>query len=682
MPRALRLTTIPLTLGLAGALAPTVDADTDTTVGETHLRLTAVDASFSNDRVAFELELAASASRGPHEAEFALALPPAGVVTGGSYALDGSVRSLTLDQAAALQARYDATADAANPGAAPRAGMLLVEQDGWSMGHGVRIRALLPDGGPLKVRLSIDASTCFWRDARYVEVPSKLAAKLRGVTTVTARRATSSGLRAACGEPFDPETNPEDASVFLRFAAGELASHTAGDGRVGGRGTQLLVGTGGAARQLAGVELAIAGQLGDVPADLHTVLLVDRSRSLTDAQTGAQADAVKAYLAATPRRQAQVIAFARTAEVRTRGWAASRTVARQLPSLLGGPTRNGSDVHAALTAAAGLLADVRGTRRVVLFTDELTASAVPASVAAWQATLPAGTLLHVVALDEHGGSTLTHDDAVRFGELAASSGGIGVRLRPALVGDAPALDATMLARPIVVEQLRLVSGGWTPLSNPDDCLPTSATGWTMAEGTSCRWVGIAPRSTSTTLALTGRIWNTPWTRSIVLDGAGGQGLARDLTLGIASLDKPLLTEVQAAAAAVNEQFALGASWGGTEGYPARTQGAEGMSATCGCDGAPGGFASGRMGVGHGIGPTFEQQVASAFASCNVSDATIGVKLETNRDELVAVAVALTRRTGKAPTTADTGCVEAGLWAATPSVPDGKPFATWSFTYQR
>ena len=85
MPRALRLTTIPLTLGLAGALAPTVDADTDTTVGETHLRLTAVDASFSNDRMAFELELAASASRGPHEAEFALALPPAGVVTGEDF---------------------------------------------------------------------------------------------------------------------------------------------------------------------------------------------------------------------------------------------------------------------------------------------------------------------------------------------------------------------------------------------------------------------------------------------------------------------------------------------------------------------------------------------------------------------------------------------------------------------
>lgn len=685
MPRAHPLATIPLTLGLAGALAPSVSA-ASTAVGQTPLALTAAHAHLEDDRVALELELSAPASRGPHAAELAVALPPTAVVAGGTVAIDGEVRALTLAPAATLEARYDALRTAANPGAAARGGIVLVEHDGWSLQHGVTVRALLPDGGPVKVRLTVDASTCFWRDARYLDVPASIAAALRGVTIVPARRATASGLRAACGEPLDPDDVVDDASVFVRFADGALASHAERDGRIGSRGTALMVGpatAGAAPRTLAGVELAIAGQLGDVPADLHTVLLLDGSRSLTPAQRDAQGAAVAAYLAATPKRRAQVIAFARTAEVRSRGWAASRTVARQLPRLLGGPARNGSDVHAALAAAAGLLADVRGTRRVVLFTDELTASTVPASVAAWRATLPAGTLLHVVALDAHGGSVLTHDDAVRFGELAAGSGGIGVRLQPTDASTDGALDATMLARPIVVEQLRLVSGGWTPLSDPDACLPSSVAGTTMAEGTSCRWVGIAPRSAPRTLEVAGRIWNTPWTRSIALDGPNPAGLARDLTLGrIASLDAPLRAELQAAAAAVNEAYSLGASWGGPEGYPAVDRGLAGQAATCGCDGAPAGFGTGHAGTGTVVGATLEQQLADAFAACKVTGATVDVQLETNRDELVAVGVTVARRADQAPTAADQACVEAALWAATPDVPDDKPLATWHFTYRR
>jgi hypothetical protein len=471
--------------------------------------------------------------------------------------------------------------------------------------------------------------------------------------------------------------------AYLAFAAPELATAASGQARVGTLGARVV----GETTQVAGVELALASVLADVPADLHTVLLVDRSRSITPAQAAAQLDVIRAYLAATPDRQVALIGFDRVATPLTKGFVRSSALRRAAPALLAAPTRNGSDVGAAVAAAGRLLTEVAGTGRVIILSDDLVASTVPADVAPWASQLPLGTLVHTVALDELGGSVLQRDDDVRFATLAARTQGIGLRLERAPVPadpDArpPALDATILTRPIAVDHLRLVGTAWSPVYDSDmaaRCLPGAGdTPVSMGAGTSCRWLGAGAADAPASIDLVGELWGAPWTRTVALDTSRGPGLARDLVDNLGALDADLHPHVTSAAAAVTSFHGLVTRWGGSGGYGLGLEGGGTGSSICGCDGRalPLGV-TGTVGRGTLVA-AFPDLIAAQIARCRLTDATVALAIETTRDELVAIDATITRRLSARATTDDEACVEAALWDAAMTVPGGDEFHAWSF----
>ncbi len=505
----------------------------------------------------------------------------------------------------------------------------------WSVLVEVRGTLLeLSIAAPRAARLVVDVEyqmpTCFWRDARYVQVP------------VTWKRALSPALRprtgpqvAGCHEldAIDPD------ELWVAFPTAELAHRAAGSDRIGASASRVDVGDAHVAR----LELALATQLGDVPDDLATALVVDSSRSMTGAQLEAQRELVQAYARAAGDSRVQVIAYARTARALLPSWTIARAAAvrldRELRALA---PRNGSNIDVGLAEAGRWLAQTTGTKRVVLVTDAFAARRISGSLAAFAKLLPEGTLVHVVTVDE--ASALGRFDGGFGAPLAEATGGI-----TALAGvpdDEHPLDATMLVRPIAIDELEITAPGWKRFSQ----LLASSCGNQLAEGRSCVWFGEGD-AVAGPIAAEGMIWGRRFSRVLRPDPARGVELARELTT-MSVLDTRSLEHVQRVARAASTGWSFYGEWGPRGGYDAGGFGFTGGSGsfTSRSTSAP------RVTIGRPAKlPSLDlaPQLSNVASRCALGDLHVEAEVETTLSEIVDVLVI-------APPEVVT-CVEDAIW---------------------
>jgi hypothetical protein len=590
-----------------------------------------------------------------------LALPRRGAVTAASVTHDGTTRRLVLTEAEAAAARVDAVRSAP---AGPRR-TTVVELTSSQPGH-AWISLIAPRPATLTLDLTLEAPTCFVADRRLVGIPAGWVAALDSRTRhreVASDRAKE--LAGVCGEL-------ERDLTWLALPTAELSRRRAGD-RIGVRASRFVH----AGRAATRIELAIAGEMSAIPADLHTAIVVDGSGSLSDAQRASQRAIVASYLRAVPRSRVQLIHYARRATAALPRWrsatAAAPEIERALDRLI---PANGSAVDAGLREAGAWLARVRGTRRIIVFTDELVAAQLAElAPSALIALVPAGTLIHVVAIDD-ASTPLVRDDDTRFADLAATSAGIAVR------AGGTAVDALELARPIRIDQLRIRAPGLAPAGR--GCLPLDAGEDTepgdLDEGRSCAWSAIGEASADR-VSLIGQIWGRAWTRDVALAGVDPIEAARDLIAGghaTTDADDALLEAAHAAAGTVNERWTLLATWGGTDGYADQVGGGgAGWGTVCSCDGL------GTIGHGTGTGSGYaldddlRPQLEPLLAACHAPGATLALALETTRHEIVAVEATVT---GIDDAATIASCVEEAVWDAPLRLTTPLPHRSWTLAF--
>jgi hypothetical protein len=414
--------------------------------------------------------------------------------------------------------------------------------------------------------------------------------------------------------------------------------------------------------QFARVEIDLARELTTVPADLHTVLVVDHSRSLGGDELEAQRAIVAAYLRAAPASRVQVIGYTRTAHALLPSWTTAMHAAPQIDRAIRAlPPRNGSNVDEALREAASWLAGVQGTKRIVLFSDERLAARleVPDEL---RGLVPADTLVHVVRPHVAGfGIERNLDEESALPLLAKHTQGIAVFGSLVDQGD---LDATVLLRPTSIDQLAVAAAGMERVEHFFDDRDCDET---LHEGETCTWWGEGSGAPGP-ITITGLLWNKPIKRVVHADPSLARAVARALSV-MQTLGPGLQQEVDRAAFAVNAFWSLFAQWGGSGGYEDLggfgTIGG-GRLSTRSHDVGRGTPSSGRGRVPLDL----RDQLKSAVAACNPGTVRVALAVETTVEEIVDVAVTVTPYVA-----ALERCVREGVWDVTLRLADAPPRAT-------
>jgi Mg-chelatase subunit ChlD len=587
----------------------------------------------------------------------AIELPAKGVVTAATASINGATRPLALMDAEAAEKKFNALATDEDhpPVAGARASALLLSGSSGSVG----ISVANANGGVLTLELTVVSPTCFYRDMRYVNVPATWMA----AAEVALRRPTdeTDAAHEACAANGLTDV-PHGESVWMAFPAPELSRRKSGE-RIGAFASRVALGD----EHITRVEIDLSAQLGEVPRDLATVILVDGSRSMSVEDLETQRQLVMSYLRSAPDSRVQVLSYSRRVKPLLPSWTtASQAAARLDRELRAMAQRNGSQFDVGLAEAASWLDRISGTKRVVLITDEHMAdrleSIPPATL---KRILPAGTLVHVVALGGFTDQDPVRDEAAKLAPLAAATDGMSVRA--GRLEDPKALDATLLVRPISFDFVKINAPGWTQIAPGTEVACGDDPEHRMPEGESCTWWGEGEVSAGPVI-VEGLLWGKRTQRFVHPDPAHARDVARELSV-LGTLDAPLLDKAHFAARAVNEKWSLYAQWGGKAGYEGGF--GYGMSGG-GSSGCPHCGSIGTIGRGSGTGgywepPDLAKQLRPLLAACRVEAVAVHITLEMTLTEIAELTVGLDHPDGTPPSTKRKRqqCVEDALWDSTP-----------------
>jgi hypothetical protein len=628
-------------VAVVAALPTRASADPEEDAEEDAEQPTAVDVSFTGTtarikaKFAFEIS-AAGVAVGMHS----FAIPHNSVVTSGVAIVDGKRHALRFDKADEADRAFDAlTLKPSQHG--NRAWVFLLD----GAGDVVTLDVLAPRSANVVLELILDAPTCFFDDVRYVELDEAWWKRVpaRQKTII----ATSEQLDNTCSDRGDEHVR------WIGSAARELSKQPPGQRRMGTIAGRLAL----ASTHLARVEIDLAREISEVPADLHTAIVIDHSRSLTADDLDVERAIVAAYLRAAPTSRVQVIGFARRAQPLLASWMVASHAAPQVDRVIRAlPLRNGSNVDDALVEAAKWLAQVRGTKRIIVFSDERLGERFDGSVELLQKLIASGTLVHVVhPIGLGSGLERNDDDESVLPLLAKATQGIATF---GTLNEKAEVDATMLVRPISIDKLDVTAAGWERL----DALPDGRDCETsLREGVSCMWWG-AGNGAAGPITISGLMWNKPIKRVVHADPTQALALARVLS-AMHALDDELQKQVDDAARAVNSVWSLFAQWGGSGGYE-----------DLGGFGTIGGSRFSTSSRDHAIGTSssvrgrapldLRAQLQPAVDGCGAREPQVTISVETTLEEIVDVAVEVKPANA---TIAD--CITEAVWDTTLGIID-------------
>jgi hypothetical protein len=619
-------------------------AHADDASDEEHETPTAVELSFAGTTARLKATFAFDVT-GPGVALniHSFAIPPNSVVTSGAAIVDGKRHALRLEKAEAVDKTFDALT--LKPGRDGNRAWAFALDGTTEL---VTLDVLAPRSAKVVLELTLDAPTCFFQDVRYVELREawwqRVPAQHKKLI------ATSEQLGNTCGIGGDEHER------FIGTPSRELSKQPPGERRLGAIAGRLALDS----MHIARVEVDLARELTAVPADLHTAIIVDHSRSLDSDELDTQRAIVAAYLRAAPTARVQVISYTRHAQPLLASWMVASHAAPQIDRLIRAlPPRNGSNVDAALAEAAKWLADVGGTKRVVIFSDERLAERFDGSVDALRGLLATGTLVHVVHPIGLGSGIERNDgDDSVLSLLAKATQGIATT--GALIENSP-VDATMLVRPISLDNLDVVAAGWQRLDAfPDgrDCEDA------LHEGRSCVWWGEG-NGAAGPITISGLLWNKPVKRVVHADPTQARALARVLSV-LRVFDEELQKQVDEVALAVNSMWSLFARWGGSGGY----EDVSGFGSI-----GTGHFSTSSRDIGIGTGSIghgerrldLRAQLEPAIESCHARSRRVTINVETTLEEIVDAAVIL-----DPPDANVASCITEAVWDTTLGISDPPP----------
>lgn len=396
-----------------------------------------------------------------------------------------------------------------------------------------------------------------------------------------------------------------------------------------------------------------APRLSEAPRGAHVVVLLDGSRSLSDAATRAAVAAARATIAHLPDARVEVLTFDR--KVRARYGAFTR-VGAALSDLgtMAVERRNGSRVDDALAEADALLAKLpaRTPKRILLLTDLLTRSALgPAKV---QGLVKSGAVLHIGVVHD-GEPKLTRDDSHPWASVALGTKGV---LWTADASAAP-MDADAMkrsyeewARPLRLHNFKVHAKGI-----PDSDLSFTET-LDEGEGIEDLRLPVAPVSE---VAIEGDLWGDHVKKTFLPDEDEGKRWSA-LVFGsnvLYSLDEKEMMFLAMRGHAVSPVTSLLAI------EPGVRPSTEGLGVGEGGGGRGEGIGLGSIGtIGRGAGLGFDKrgflsdELAAAAKACGAAGRRVSVRLETTVDEVVDVpSVSLKGAAGGAIER----CVEEAAW---------------------
>jgi hypothetical protein len=545
---------------------------------------------------------------------FRVGLPGLGVVTAATIRIGSHVQRLALESKTKVDKRLEDLM--AHPARGhERTQGIRVEADGRAL----VIDVVADHTASATLDLTIDAPTCFLDDARHVTVPAAWSSSVR---TLAPPDAVISKLVEACSGGLES---------WVSLPTSERSRTPLGESRVGAHAGRLPLRDDA---HFARLELAL-GTLSKLPDDLHTVIVVDHSVSMRAEERESQRTIAAAYLRAAPRSRVQVVGYARTATPLLAGWTVAGAAASRVDSAIRNlPPRNGSNIDDALAAAGTWLARIKGTRRVILFTDARYAKRLEANPAGLRVVLPADTIVHVVTPSVGGTGAITRADEAVLAPLALTSGGMYV---DGGVDKDGKIDVTGLTRPISLDNVKISGAGWQESRVGEG--PACGDGETasIVEGSSCVHWAEGSR-TAEALEITGHIWGRPFKRVVKPDASEKRQVARTL-LGLGDIAAKDLEDIERIARTVSSSWSLFAIWGPPGGYDFVT-GRFGSISTHSISSRPGPtIGTGTVGFSTNLPVLVRPQLAAAVAGCKPRG-KVTLSIELTLAEIVGVDVSL------------------------------------------
>ncbi len=468
------------------------------------------------------------------------------------------------------------------------------------------------------------------------------------------RLAQAAGKLFVGGKPAQPGDKlavGPDGTVEVALAAGHAPA----------LGGALAAVEAGDAAALNRFRLEAAPKLTATPRNARVVILIDVSRSLEEVDVHAARKAALAYLSHLPDARVEVVTFARTAKRRHGRFVSAKQAINDLKGAT--LTRdNGSFVDEALMLADGLLKKGEGPARMVLFTDQLTRTALAPDHL--RAMLGGHALLHVVVpRDASQSSLVRHDDD--WTAITRSTGGL---VWHAHVAGASSRDVfEELVRPIRIHNFAMASSEGMSIDGCD--VPSELS---EGESVTCSDVG---EQTASWVAATGELWTEPVRVRLEPDTKESDRWA---ALVFGHSDHNLLTEEQMMGVALR-----GKAVSPVTSYLAIEPGVR--PSTDGLEhGAAGGFGwvgpirYGATGVS-GKKPAFDGKaflthaIATSWLACGGAGKRAHVELETTLAEVVDV----TRVEAKDVTAEQLVCLREAPWALALPAAFELPHAQWS-----
>ncbi|MBI2390621.1 MAG: VWA domain-containing protein [Deltaproteobacteria bacterium] len=326
-----------------------------------------------------------------------------------------------------------------------------------------------------------------WVEGRYeLDVPRMGLASL--APTVTIKAANTADTLSLDGLPI------ANGDVRRLFGTLGLALRPADPPRLGGRFASV---TFGSKRAFVHASIEVSAKLSEKPKGAYVVVLLDGSRSLSDAQRRAELAAARAYLGHLPDARAQILVFDRAVRPLEGGFVTAPQAIGDLSKATITP-RNGSDLDVAFADAEKRLADApKGApRRIVLLTDLATRSTLlPERV---KATAEASkAIVHLSTIKEGSGS-LSRDDHDAWAVVPRATGGVLWHATATASGGGDAFEEWV--RPLRIDRLSIEGIGLetSAMSFPDS----------LAEGEGVEDLHLQSAVTPA-IDVKGELWSTP-----------------------------------------------------------------------------------------------------------------------------------------------------------------------------
>ncbi|HRC58900.1 MAG TPA: VWA domain-containing protein, partial [Kofleriaceae bacterium] len=277
------------------------------------------------------------------------------------------------------------------------------------------------------------------------------------------------------------------------------------------------------AHKFTRLELDAAPQLRPLPQKAQVVFVVDASRSVGQDGLASQLEVAGAYLSHVPDAEVEVVAYRRHATrlfgafIKAADFRARVKAARDGGRLVLG---NGSALEEGARVAAAALRGRKGPLRVVMVSDDLLRTRFSNALALTALSqAPAGTVVHMVALDPGQELELERDDQHALAPIALAHHGIGATLSiPDPLDKSLAKTVLGLVRPVRIDHLA-IAGVDLVRGKYNETVPES-----LGEGTGLRVVVDAPK-VADTVELTGMIWGDKFRRVVRVDAAFSKAAA-------------------------------------------------------------------------------------------------------------------------------------------------------------